>query len=137
MALTDFFKSTQTATNALYGDFKFKAYYNIGFHFDAITSFIFHILRVLYNLASIALRLLITPFCILNPLAWLGLPQHALELVDDVIGFVISLMPVIVHPLIFTIRTLMSIISGYEEDSDYDCGIEEEQQDLSLAMTIF
>ena len=132
-----FFKSTAIAANALYGDFKFKPYYNMGFHLDALTSFICHIVRALYNLASIALRVLITPLCLLNPLAWLSLPDHALNLIDDLVGFVISLAPIIIHPLIFLVRTLTSVMFGYEQQSENDGGIEDEQNDLSLAMTLF
>ena len=81
--------------------------------------------------------MLITPFCLLNPLAWLGLPDHALNLIDELVGFVISLAPIIIHPLIFLVRTLTSVMFGYEQQSENDCGIEEEQNDLSLAMTLF
>lgn len=131
------FSSTHTAAYALYAEFKIKSYYNLGFHLDAFTSLFCHTLRALYNLTALALRVLITPFYILNPFAWISLPGHALNLVDDVLGFAISLVSIALHPLIIVCRTLTSIIRGYEEHSDYDCGVDAEEEDLTLALTIF
>jgi hypothetical protein len=135
-ALSTFFSATRTAASALYADFKFKPYYNFGFHLDAFTSFFCHILRALYDLAAILLRVLITPFCILNPLSWPGLPNHALNLVDDCVGFAISVVSIAIHPITFVLRTLSSMIRGYEEGTDYDQGREAEEEDLNMAMTI-
>lgn len=78
----------------------------------------------------------ITPFYVLNPLAWIWLPVHAMELADDITGALISAVTVVIHPAVFVIRTLSSMIFGYEEDSDCDWGVEAEEQDLQLAMTI-
>jgi hypothetical protein len=135
--LGTFFSATRTAASALYADFKFKPYYNFGFHLDAFTSFLCHILRALYDLSALLLRILITPLCILNPLSWPGLPDHVINLVDDGIGFAISLVSIAIHPVIFVLRTLSSMIRGYEEGTDYDWGKEAEEEDLSMAMTIF
>ena len=135
--MSEFFNSTHIAASAFGAEFKFKSYYNVGFHLDAFTSLFCHILRALYNLASFAFRALITPFYILNPFAWSSLPKHSLDLVDNISGLAVSLISIAVHPLIIVFRTLSSIVRGYEEDSDYDWGIDAEKEDLALAMTIF
>jgi hypothetical protein len=135
--LSTFFSSTHTATDALYAEFKIKSYYNFGFHLDAFTSLFCHILRALYNLTAFTLRVLITPFYILNPFVWPSLPSHCLNLVDDLWGFAISLASIALHPLIIVCRTMTSIIRGYEEHSDYDWGVDAEEEDLTRAMTIF
>lgn len=135
--LSTFFSATQTAASALYAELKFKAYYNVGFHLEAITTFICHLLRALYNLNALLLRVLITPFCILNPFSWPSFPGHAVNLVDDFVGLAISLTTIALHPVIFTLRTLSSMIFGYEEGTDYDLGVEEEEEDLNKAMAIW
>ena len=135
--MSTFFRSTEVAAYALFAEFKFKPYYNVGFHLDAFTSLIFHILRALYDLTALALRVLTTPLYILNPLAWLSIPSHTINLVDNFLGLGISLISIAVHPIIFTLRTLGSMIRGYEENSDYDWGMEAEEADLQLAMTIY
>lgn len=134
--MSAFFGSTKTAAYALYGDFKFKPYYDVLFHLDAISSFICHVLRAIYNLAALAFRLLITPFYIINPLAWFSLPGHLLNIVDHTAAIAVSLLTTIVHPFIVTIRTLTTLIMGYEKDTDYDQGEEQEQEDLDFAMSI-
>ncbi len=135
--MSSYFKASDTAANALYGDFKFKPYYNLGFHLDAFTSFITHGLRTAYNLVGFGLRLLITPLYVLNPLAWIGLPGHLIALVDNLIASILSAISVAIHPIVFTIRTLNSLCRGYEEGTDYDWGMDEEEADLGLAMAIF
>ena len=135
--MTTLFRSTKVAAFALYAEFKFKPYYNLGFHLDALTSFFFHILRALYDLTTFALRLLITPFYLLNPLAWLSLPSHMINLTDNFIGLSISVVSIAAHPIILILRTLSSMIRGYEENTDYDWGKEPEEEDLQLAMTIY
>ncbi|WP_232220398.1 hypothetical protein [Legionella tunisiensis] len=77
-----------------------------------------------------------TPFYILNPLAWIWLPGHVMELVDDVVGALISAVTIVIHPAISVIRTLSSMIFGYEEGTDCDWGVDEEEKDLDQAMTI-
>ncbi|STX43829.1 Uncharacterised protein [Legionella donaldsonii] len=59
-----------------------------------------------------------------------------MELADDITGALISAVTVVIHPAVFVIRTLSSMIFGYEEDSDCDWGVDAEEQDLELAMTI-
>lgn len=134
--MTTFFKNTQIAANAFYGDFKFKPYYNFLFHMDALTTFLCHIARCLYDLSCAALRVVITPLYVLNPLAWISIPGHAMELVDDIVGALISAVTVVIHPVVVTIRTLTSMIFGYDETNDnYDLE-EEENSDWELATTI-
>ena len=135
--MSTLFPATKVAAYAVYAEFKFKPYYNIGFHLDALTSFLFHILRALYDVTAFAVRLIITPFYLLNPLAWISLPDHMMNLCDDLIGFGLSLVSITIHPVLVIIRTLSSIIRGYEEDSEYDWGREAEEEDLQLAMTLF
>ncbi len=134
--MSAFFSSTTIAANALYGDFKFKPYYNGLFHLKAIGSFICHAIRAIYNLAALMWHAVLTPFCLLNPLFWPSLPGHAMNIMDNVLGFAINLVTIAVSPLIFALRTLTSLIWGYDEETEYDDGAEEEERDLSLAMTI-
>jgi hypothetical protein len=135
--LTTFFKYTTVAANAFYGDFTFKGYYNFGFHLDALTSFVCHALRAVYNLVNFALRVVVTPFYIANPFVWLDVPEHFMSLVDHATASVISLLTVAIHPIVAVMRTLTSLLRGYEEDTDYDGGLQEEEERLALATTIF
>ncbi|CAM2924632.1 Uncharacterised protein [Legionella steigerwaltii] len=135
--LSTFFSATRIAASAIYAEFKLYPYYNFGFHLDAITSFFCHILRALYDLSAFLLRVLITPFYLLNPFSWPSLPGHALELVDDLVGCALSTVSIVIHPVIFILRTLSSMIRGYDEGTDYDWGTETEEQDLEMAMTIW
>jgi hypothetical protein len=135
--LSTLFSTTKVATNALCAEFKVKSYYNLGFHLDALTSFCFHILRALYDLTAFLLRLLITPFYLLNPFAWLSIPSHMINLTDNFIGLGISMVSIALHPIIFIARTLTSIFRGYEEDTNYDWGKEPEEADLQIAMTLY
>jgi len=135
--LTTFFSATSTAASAIYAEFKFYPYYNFGFHLDAITSFFCHILRALYDLTAFLLRVLITPFCLLNPLSWPSLPGHTINLIDDLVGFALSAVSVVIHPFIVVIRTLSSMIRGYDEGTDYDWGTKTEEEDLEMAMAIW
>lgn len=134
--LVTFFSATQTAANALYADFKFKPYYDVNFHLATISSFICHILRALCDLTRTVLRVVITPLILLNPLAWLSIPDHAMNLIDDIAGFAVSLLTVVIYPLIVTIRTVMSMGLGYQKDSEYDCDIDDEYDDLSRSRAI-
>jgi hypothetical protein len=135
--VTSFFKTTTIAANAFYGEFKLKSYYNLGFHLETITSFICHILRALYDLTAFILRLVITPLYLLNPLMWIGIPDHTMNLIDNLAGSLISLATIVAHPFIFICRTFSSMIFGYEENTEYDWGVDAEENDLTLAMTIF
>ncbi len=134
--MSTFFQATQTATSAFYGDFKLKAYYNVWFHIDGITTFLCHILRALYNLTSFLLRAVILPLSLLNPFLWLSIPGQMISLVDHLAGLVVSLMTVAVHPLIFVCRTLSSLVLGYE-DNDNPFDLAEEEEDLTLSLTVF
>ncbi len=137
MLVSAFCSSTQTAVNALYADFKFKSYYNSLFQLDAVSSFVCHLLRAIYNLVCITLRLLATPYYLLSPLAWASIPEHMTKLLDNTLALGISLVTFAIHPLIFTVRTITSLIRGYEENTRYDQGVELEKEDLSTAITIF
>ena len=132
-----FFNSTRTASDALYGDFKFKPYYNLGFHLDGIISMFCHILRTSYDLILFALHLVLSVFYILNPFAWIYLPGHAINAVDNALAFGISIITSAISPIIFVLRTLTSMIFGYEEGSDYDNGKTDEEADLLLAIKVF
>lgn len=134
--LTTFFKYTRIAANALYGDFKFKPYYNLGFHLDALTSFLCHIARFLHDFACAALCVAVTPLYVLNPLAWLWLPGHAMDILDDTVGALISAVTVFIHPVVFAIRTLTSMVFGYDENNDNYEVEDEENSDWELATTI-
>ncbi|KTD01797.1 hypothetical protein OQJ19_12445 [Fluoribacter gormanii] len=135
--LSTFFNATYTAAAAIYAEFKFYPYYNLGFHLDAFTSFFCHIFRALYDFTAFLMRVLITPFCLLNPFSWPSLPGHALNLVDDLVGTALSLVSIAIHPVIFIIRTLSSLFRGYDEGTDYDWGAEPEEEDLNKAMAIW
>jgi len=138
MILSTFFQATETAALALYGDFKFKPYRHLGFQLDAATTFACHILRSVYNLAAVAWRAVITPFYVLNPFAWLAFPDHIMNLIDDVVASVISLVTVAIHPVIFVLRTLSSIVFGYEQNNDRDVGnASDDEADWSLATKIW
>ncbi|HHF7367472.1 TPA: hypothetical protein ACPSKY_002606 [Legionella bozemanae] len=135
--LSTFFNATSTAASAIYAEFKFYPYYNFGFHLDALTSFFCHILRALYDLTAFLLRVVATPFFLLNPFCWPSLPGHALNLVDDIVGTALSLVSIAIHPILFIIRTLSSMIRGYDEGTDYDWGSDQEEEDLNMAMAIW
>ena len=94
-------------------------------------------MRTLYNLACLALRAIATPFYLINPFLWLSIPDHCINIVDDGVATVVSAATVVLHPLVVFMRTLTSLFLGYEQDTDYDNGIEEEQENLALATTIF
>ncbi|MCW8397997.1 hypothetical protein OQJ26_04225 [Legionella sp. PATHC038] len=134
--LSTFFNATRIAAYAIYAELKLYPYYNFGFHLDAITSFFCHILRALYDLSAFLLRVLITPFYLLNPFSWPSVPGHALNLIDDVVGFALSAVSIAIHPIIFVLRTLSSMIRGYDQGTDYDWGGDSEEEDLEMAMTI-
>ena len=136
---------TEVAINALYGDFKFKPYYHVGFHLDAFLSYVCHILRTIYDLAATLLRLTWILLCVPNPFEWLGLPLQALELLDDITATLVSAFTVAIYPAIFILRSLSSVFSGYEKIVDdmlkvdmEESGIyKEEESDLNLAWTIW
>ncbi|MCW8408118.1 hypothetical protein OQJ13_03935 [Legionella sp. PATHC035] len=134
--LSTFFNATRIAAYAIYAELKLYPYYNFGFHLDAITSFFCHILRALYDLSAFLLRVLITPFYLLNPFSWPSIPGHTLNLIDDLVGFALSAVSITLHPVIFVLRTLSSMIRGYDEGTDYDWGGDNEEEDLAAAMTI-
>lgn len=134
--MSAFFECTETAVYALYGDFKFTPYYNGLFHLDAISSLACHGLRAIYNLACFTWRMLLTPFYLLNPLAWPSLPVHGVNIIDNVLGFTVSLVTIALSPVIFVLRTMASMIFGYVEGTENDEGDEAEEGDLSLAMAI-
>ncbi|KTD74146.1 hypothetical protein [Legionella tucsonensis] len=135
--LSTFFNATYTAAAAIYAEFKFYPYYNFGFHLDALTSFFCHIFRALYDFTAFLLRVVTTPFFLLNPFFWPSLPSHALNLVDDLVGTALSVVSIAIHPILFIIRTLSSMIRGYDEGTDYDWGADQEEEDLKMAMTIW
>ncbi len=91
----------------------------------------------MYYLVGFVLRTVVTPLCILNPFTWLDLPAHLLNIVDDAVAVAICLVSVVVHPAIFALRTLSSMIFGYEEGSDFDYGQDAAEEDLTLAMAIW
>lgn len=80
--------------------------------------------------------MLITPFYLLNPFSWPSIPGHTLNLIDDLVGFALSAVSITLHPVIFVLRTLSSMIRGYDEGTDYDWGGDNEEEDLAAAMTI-
>ncbi|WP_454784242.1 hypothetical protein [Legionella sp. WA2024007413] len=135
--LSTFFNATRTAAAAIYAELKFYPYYNLGFHLDAFTSFFCHVLRALYDFTAFLIRVLITPFFLLNPFFWFSLPEHVLNLVDDIVGTALSLVSIAIHPVIFIIRTLGSMFLGYHEGTDYDWGAEPEEEALNMAMAIW
>lgn len=143
--MSTLFSYTIVAKDALYGDIKFKPYYHIGFHLDAITSFLCHVLRTIYYLAATLLRLTILSLSLPNPFAWLGIPEQALNLLDDVAATLIAAFTVAIHPVIVVLRTLSSLFCGYEKNVDDELGVEEkdseiykeEESDIQLALTIW
>ncbi|KTD40485.1 hypothetical protein [Legionella parisiensis] len=88
-------------------------------------------------MTAFLLRVFITPFLLLNPFSWPGLPTHALNLVDDLVGSALSIVSIALHPILFIIRTLSSMIRGYDEGTDYDWGSDREEDDLEMAMAIW
>ncbi|KTC90551.1 hypothetical protein OQJ18_01115 [Fluoribacter dumoffii] len=136
LILSTFFSATSIAASAIYAEFKLYPYYNAGFHLHALTSFCCHIGRALYDLSAFLLRVLITPFCLLNPFSWPSLPGHTLNLIDDLVGFALSVVSIAIHPVIFAVRTLTSMLIGYHEGTDYDWGDDTEDKDLDMAMTM-
>ena len=52
-------------------------------------------------------------------------------------GFALSAVSVVIHPFIVVIRTLSSMIRGYDEGTDYDWGTKTEEEDLEMAMAIW
>ena len=85
------------------------------FHFWAITNIFIHLVQSLINLLKLIYRLVITPFLIINPIAWFYLPGHCFKLLDNAAGTVISLLTLAVSPVFLAMRTLSSMIFGYEE----------------------
>ena len=142
--MSTIFSNTIVAKDALYADFKFKPYYHVGFHLDAITSYLCHITRMLYDLTASLLRLTALSLSLLNPFAWIGLPGQALDLLDDITATLISACTVAIHPVIILLRTLSSVFLGYEKnvDDELGCAMEdseiykEEEDDIDLATKI-
>ena len=61
-----------------------------------------------------------------------------MNLVDNVVASIISLVTVAIHPVIFVLRTLSSIVFGYEQNNDWDFGdASEDEADWSLAARIW
>ena len=143
--MSAFFSNTIVAKNAFYADFKFKPNYHIGFHLDAITSFLCHITRTVYDLAATLLRLAALSLSVMSIFGLVFVPQLALDLIDDITATVIGLFTVAIHPVIVVLRTLSSVFTGYEKNVDdlLGCSMEnseiykEEDEDLNLAMTLF
>lgn len=138
--LSTFFEATQIASDAFYGDFKFKPYYSVSFHVRALASFFCHILRALYDLACLAYRLIISPFLLISPLSWGKIPEHFMNLADNAIGLLISLVSIAVHPVVLVGRSFTTLIlGGYLEDNTYWTGgdLSEEEENWELATSIF
>lgn len=131
-----FFSAVKRSCDALYGDLKFKSYYDGLFHLDAFSSLICHSLRLIYDTACFLTRLVLTPLCVINPLMWPGLPNHMMHIIDNGASALINAVTLSLMPLIIFARTLMSLVRGYEKGTEYDCGEEEELNDLKLATTI-
>jgi hypothetical protein len=134
--MATFFKHTRLAANALYGDFKFTAYYDKGFQLDAITAFFNHIIRSLCNLILALLKLSFSILSILNPLAWPGIPFKALAALDHLLAFSTSVLTVVLHPVIFILRSITSMVFGYQETTNPSMKADEEA-DLELALKVF
>lgn len=143
--MSELFSYTKVAKNALYSEFKFKPYYHVGFHLDALSTYVCHILRTIYDLAATILQLAVMLLSVPNPFAWLGLPLQALELLDDISATLISAFTVAIHPVIVLLRTFSSVFSGYEKNVDDELGAvmeeseiyKEEESDIQLALTIW
>ena len=70
-------------------------------------------------------------------MSWPSLPGHTINLIDDLVGFALSAVSVVIPPFIVVIRTLSSMIRGYDEGTDYDWGTKTEEEDLEMAMAIW
>jgi hypothetical protein len=143
--MSTLFSNTIVAKDALYADFKFKPYYHVGFHLDAITSFLCHIARTIYDLAATLLRITALSFSVISIFGVLWAPVHAWELLDDLTATVIAAFTVAIHPVIVVLRTLSSVFYGYERNVDDALGAprdssdiyKEEDSDLNLATTLY
>lgn len=131
------FKSTRVAGMVFYGDFKFKAYYDVGFHLEAITCFLCHLIRATLNLLAAILRTGTLMLSVLIPFTWPLLPLKAYKILDNLGASLISLFTIGIYPLIVLARSLSSVIYGYEKGTKYDCGVQAEEEDLALALAIF
>lgn len=133
-----FFQSTQIATDAFYGDFKFKPYFNANFHLRAMASLFCHMFRILYDIACLLSRLLLTLYHTINPFKWASLPDDLLNLADDVIGIVITSLFTAVYPLVVLARSFSSMILGYlEGNTKWHGDRSEEEESWDLATTVF
>jgi len=105
---------------------------------DAFFSFCAHVLRALYNLCYLTFRLLTAPLYLLNPLSWPSVPGHMINVLDNTLALAVALLTVAVAPIVFVMRTLTSLLRGYEENTPaYDYGYDAASEELDVAMTIF
>ncbi len=143
--MSNLFANTTVAVNALYGDFKFKPYYHVGFHLDALTSGCCHIARTLIDLAATLLRFITLSLCVISIFGLILAPKQALDLLDNITATVIAAVTVAIHPVIVLLRTLSSMFAGYEKNVDDQLGVakedsdiyKEEESDIELATTLF
>ena len=135
---TEYFKSTEIALDAAYGDFKFKPYFNANFHLRALASLFYHMFRIIYDIACLLSRLMATLYHTINPFKWKSLPGDLLNLADDVIGIVITSLFIAVYPLVVLARSFSSMILGYlEGNSKWHGDRSEEEESWDLATTVF
>jgi hypothetical protein len=128
------FPATMLATGALYGDFKFVPYFDSSFQKNALSSFIAHVARVLWDAIETFFRALVISLSLLNPLAWFGLPGQGLKLVDNVAGLAVSALTVVLVPFIVAIRSSSTIFCGYGARGTNE---KEENDDLDLTLKIW
>lgn len=116
--MSRFFQATQEASAALYAGLTPRPYCDFNFHLKALVHFMAHLVRTAKNLAALTLNAVITPFYLLSPLTWLSIPGHLLNLADRALGFSISAITLTIHPLIMTLRTITSILFGYQNGTE-------------------
>ena len=124
------------AGQALQAEFTANPYYNVWFQIDTALTLCCHVLRALINLVK-TLMDLITAFALLTipVLGWACIPLYVPRLVDEVAGLTLSLVTIAILPEIFLCRTLSTMIWGYEQNSDFDNGIEAHDEAMKLSMT--
>ncbi len=115
------------AIASLEAEVRLKPYWDGLVHFDSSYTIVGHALRCLNNLVHAAGYIMALPLFIFSPL---DLPFWPVVGGEHLIAASISAVAVVAQPIFFVIRTLMSMVFGYQEntqfDSNWDWGTEEE-----------
>lgn len=129
-------RSINGSLSSLVAEVKLTPYYNWMLHIDGALTIFGHVLRCINNLLHVAGYLAMSvPILFLSPLE---LPLLPLAIGQHLAAAAISAFTAVIQPVIWTLRTVLSLFLGYMENSDcYGNTEQEEQDDWDLAINPF